>query len=124
MKIPCHAAALALVGWYLIVPPIAYKNGHIDPDQPHDYPLSKWRTVQAFDSANQCETQAHAVRERLYTTIQHEFDVPASAGLPFAFAINHAKTPTEFDRIGWAMNEYLGQCIASDDPRLKENTDP
>jgi hypothetical protein len=47
-----HAAALALVGWYLMVPPTT--DGKID----NSAPLSQWDIRSSFDSAATCE-QAH-----------------------------------------------------------------
>ncbi|MGA9884041.1 MAG: hypothetical protein WBQ34_10010 [Candidatus Acidiferrales bacterium] len=48
-----HIAALALVGWYLMVPPIVQKNGKYQ----YDYaaPLSKWTEEDAFDTASDCK---------------------------------------------------------------------
>jgi hypothetical protein len=46
---PRHAAALALVGWYLMVPPRVYNAGnmlHIEIKAP----LSKWERWGSFDS--------------------------------------------------------------------------
>ena len=61
---PRHAAALALVGWYLMVPP--FKPNSMP--QPSftlpslearvlniDAPLSKWEIYVASDSADECE---------------------------------------------------------------------
>ncbi len=45
MKLP-HAAALALVGWYLMLPP----------KQDIQAPIAKWRIVGNYDSADQCFT--------------------------------------------------------------------
>jgi hypothetical protein len=42
----CHPAALALVGWYLMVPPTKDAND-IDPS----VPLPKWVVLRAFDTA-------------------------------------------------------------------------
>jgi len=46
-----HAAALGLVGWYLMVPPL--KNGEIIPDE--KAPLSEWKTVMSGNSSLFCE---------------------------------------------------------------------
>ena len=46
---PRHAAALALVGWYLMVPPVDGKS--VDSDAP----LSKWTVYATSDSARKCE---------------------------------------------------------------------
>jgi hypothetical protein len=42
-----HAAALALVGWYLMVPP-QKPDGHLDASAP----LSKWKIGAAFDNGD------------------------------------------------------------------------
>ena len=49
---PRHAAALALVGWYLMVPPpVIHSSVPVDTDAP----LSKWGIFSAHDSAADCE---------------------------------------------------------------------
>jgi hypothetical protein len=48
-----HATALALVGWYLIVPPIArLPNSCPVPDM--GAPISKWTVREGFDEAKDC----------------------------------------------------------------------
>jgi hypothetical protein len=50
---PRHAAALALVGWYLIVPPGS------NPDTVYYKPYSQWKVISTFDSEAACKkTQA------------------------------------------------------------------
>jgi len=46
---PRHAAALALVGWYLLVPPLT--SGTVL----RNAPLSQWEQVKSFDTADACE---------------------------------------------------------------------
>jgi hypothetical protein len=41
-----HTAALALVGWYLMVPPAEHVN----------LPISRWNHIASFDTADKCET--------------------------------------------------------------------
>lgn len=41
----CHAAALALLGWYLMVPLVGGDASA---------PLSQWRTIDSFDTAQEC----------------------------------------------------------------------
>jgi hypothetical protein len=48
---PRHAAALALVGWYLMVPPM-YQHHEIDDKAP----LSQWRIIQSFDTLSSAGT--------------------------------------------------------------------
>jgi len=50
---PRHAAALALVGWYLMVP-IMNQYGKIQ-----DAPLAEWAHVDSFDTATECRDAAH-----------------------------------------------------------------
>jgi hypothetical protein len=45
---PHHAAALALVGWYLMMP-----SG----DHPTEAHISHWLKVQTFDSAAECSSR-------------------------------------------------------------------
>jgi hypothetical protein len=85
---PRHVAALALVGWYLLVPPRT-KTWWIGEERYDDAaPLSRWTIERSFDKAEPCEAA------RLNTQQQ--------AG-DAATRMNHAV------------------CVASDDPRLKQN---
>jgi len=45
------AAALALVGWYLMVPPAERGTKQLD----YRAPLSTWAIIQSFDTAQSCE---------------------------------------------------------------------
>jgi hypothetical protein len=49
---PRHAAAFALVGWYLMIPPV-YQRLRSRP-----VPLSKWVVSGSFDSAKKCDEAA------------------------------------------------------------------
>ncbi len=83
-----HAAALALVGWYLMVPPPAC----LQSQTPDLYAsLSKWVPVEKYPSARTC---SEGLRDDRYMA-QHP--------RPEAFA---------------SKNLAYGRCIASDDPRL------
>lgn len=84
-----HTAALALVGWYLMVPPLS-ADKQIDLDAP----VPQWEIEESYDSAQEC-------REAKLWHVEH----PGSAA-PGYGALNQ--------RNGYA------QCIATDDPRLKE----
>jgi hypothetical protein len=55
----CHAAALALVGWYLITPLF---NSQGKASKPlslliFDAPYAHWSIEKGFDSAKDCETE-------------------------------------------------------------------
>jgi hypothetical protein len=91
---PRHAAALALVGWYLMAPP--YGAVHA--------PLGKWDIVKVLDSAKQCQSD----RDSLVVTAQKELE--SNKGL----ATETKSGGTEY------FDATAAQCIATDDPRLKE----
>jgi hypothetical protein len=44
-----HAAALVLMGWYLMVPPLVEKY------PVWSKPFSQWKVIATFDSKNACE---------------------------------------------------------------------
>ncbi|HTY55503.1 MAG TPA: hypothetical protein VMB26_09900 [Candidatus Binataceae bacterium] len=49
----CHAAALALMGWYLMTPPMdLHSNDVTRVDK--NAPLSKWGVVESFDTEAAC----------------------------------------------------------------------
>ena len=48
---PRHAVALALVGWYLLMPPLLEN----DKTPRSNAPLSQWIINQSFDTADLCE---------------------------------------------------------------------
>jgi hypothetical protein len=82
-----HAAALALVGWYLMIPPKHIKN--LRPTVSAHAPLCEWTVIQPFDKATDCDQE---LKRRI---------------------MDCGNCP--LDEL-WLS----AQCIASDDPRLKE----
>ena len=48
---PRHVAALALVGWYLMMAPMDREGKATDPSAP----LSQWQHLSSYDSAQDCE---------------------------------------------------------------------
>ncbi|HTR26336.1 MAG TPA: hypothetical protein VMI10_20355 [Terriglobales bacterium] len=101
-----HAAALALVGWYLIVPPSTRRTvpNPVDPAHPwhvrtpvdETRPLSEWQKIGQFDSEHDC----HRALKRLV----YEGEEPGHT------QATNPRKPV------WGT----AQCIATDDPRLKE----
>ena len=90
-----HAAALALVGWYLLAPPF---------DQNHksllELPLSQWHQWRSFDTATDCETYRKATIDNAQNGSYDS--VTGADGRPlFIEGMDHSL------------------CIATDDPRLK-----
>ena len=97
-----HAAALALVGWYLMVPPVHWgivkapmrsNTVYFDPDAP----LSQWWTQDSFETLSDC-------REGRFVWIKNE---------------RYAEKPEPGKTILYhAMLNAV--CVSTDDTRLKE----
>jgi hypothetical protein len=97
-----HAAALALVGWYLMAPvPTKAPLGQ-QPINP-DLPLSKWTIEQSFDTAAECE---HWRASAIMTNVKTYLDKDS--------------TDAESKQAHLAANLWWKSlCIATDDLRLK-----
>jgi hypothetical protein len=89
---PRHAAALALVGWYLLVPPSMNGSGNLNAKAP----LAQWINEGAFDRADDCE----------------------SARANGAMATAGGATSEQQIKSLREMFAHA-QCIGTDDPRLK-----
>ncbi len=90
---PRHAAALALVGWYLLMPPLPRSSsGEIGSDLSR--PLSEWRfSVSVYDTESNCDKEIDAMNQRAARWAREHRTM---------LSLSHA------------------QCVASDDRRLKE----
>jgi hypothetical protein len=97
-----HAAALALVGWYLLMPPVVDEGDTAKVD--HSVPLSQWyRGDRVYETQSACEetnARFRAIGE------SHKNWIGPSGSVA---AANH--------RYVLMTNQ---RCIATDDPRLKE----
>jgi hypothetical protein len=93
-----HAAALALVGWYLLAPPMTGEPGKGKVHAFLDTPISQWTQYGGFDSAAEC----------------------SNARVDQLAKLEPAKDEADHDaKVIWsAISRFV--CIASDDPRLKE----
>lgn len=80
---PRHAAALALMGWYLMMPP-----------GDSNAPIARWHLIASFDTARECWAEQ-----------KQELD--------------YYQDPKHPDVNTWAQWN-TAECIATDDPRLKE----
>jgi hypothetical protein len=93
-----HAAALALVGWYLMISTASWDGSKWI--EPSFTSLAHWQQVDVFDSASKCQAAKN----------QHLDDAIAEDEKGMA----HPKK----DAVGNNLAaDYL--CVASDDPRLK-----
>lgn len=90
-----HAAAVSLLGWYLITPPAKLSITANVGDSAA--PLSKWQIVQGFGTANDCEKRKLQLEQGL-----------ANARLP----------NPQIEALKRKISE--AQCVAADDPRLKK----
>ena len=101
-----HAAALALTGWYLIVPPGSCKPGWISPDKPQPCaaPLSDWIVALSFSHQDKCEAERNA-------DISYGKQETANArGSDDRVLVDSTA------KLYWrALSE---RCISTDDPRL------
>lgn len=117
---PRHAAALALVGWYLMVP---YPDAPGKPPNFHA-PLSQWNQMGAFDSAVACDKErenrrklARGALEQVKREIAALPDIgnrSLSEAAPKVYDDDVTMTTS-------ALEVAASRCIASDDARLKGN---
>jgi|HubBroStandDraft_6_1064221.scaffolds.fasta_scaffold482803_2 hypothetical protein len=91
-----HAAALALVGWYLLFPPFSQWLDYQGVSGYHKAELRNWQRLETFDTRQDCERAEDQLRER-YDKDQKE---PV---------LNRTQ-----------YNLRLAQCVQTGDPRLKE----
>lgn len=95
-----HAAALVLVGWYLMLPPFNLDKAPWIDDKA---PLSKWTIKASTDSALECaEIRNH---EQESASTEYQKYLAAGQHTPLNVA-------TTF------MDSLSAQCVATDDPRL------
>jgi hypothetical protein len=98
-----HAAAFALVGWYLLEPPHVGEDG--SPDK--GVPLAQWEQMGSYTSAEEC----NADRESFTKRDQQEYNLSLRSKPPqFSLPTDAARAPKSSAAV----------CIATEDPRLKK----
>jgi hypothetical protein len=100
----CHAAALALVGWYLMVPPMHACDGCV---------IGKPN----FDACLQ--TCLNQFKERSNWSVRGSYDSAAECSNAKMRMLNLEATVGKDQSI--FENILNAECIATDDPRLKVN---
>ena len=131
-----HAAALALVGWYLIVAPQSKSWWTGEESYDDSAPLSRWIIEQSFDKALYCEAVIQTRKNKEAEAIQNWAKAESSRSdeTPIASmneehrkqAANEVLQRDPDDSQSWAHDIDEGirmdhaHCISSDDPRLKE----
>jgi hypothetical protein len=103
-----HAAALALAGWYLLIPPVFNAMGeHPRAFNDLNAPLSRWDIPASSESNANCEKEKERIRNE--------------APLRLKFAHEHPEQDQNGNIVTVAEAWQRAECIASDDPRLKGN---
>ncbi len=88
---PRHAVALALAGWYLMIPPSTQPPG-----VGYKEPLGNWQVVRVFDTADECEDFLSTFFEQ-------------------------SRKKQSLNILEPAYRDYMfAECIGSDDPRLAQ----
>ena len=90
---PSYAAALALVGWYLMLPPWSGPGKFND-----KAPILEWQQAGAFDSASECERDRNDTATVLFNNKKKKLDASTAYYNGSLYA--------------------SGRCISTDDPRL------
>jgi hypothetical protein len=96
---PRHAAALVLCGWYLMMPPPYWSKTN-----PRTAPLRQWTVFGRYDSARECSDE----RTKMIRVQS------------MALLSDLAEGVSDANRPSLSRDFKHAQCIASDDPRLKE----
>jgi hypothetical protein len=103
---PRHCAALMLVGWYLLIPPVfSAMGGHPRAFNDLKAPINRWDIQGTFESDASCETERARILKEAPLRIQ--------------FAHEHPDQDQNGNIEAVAEAWQLAQCVASDDPRLK-----
>jgi hypothetical protein len=101
-----HAAALALVGWYLMTAPVT-EQGAIN----QDAALSEWTKASHFDAESDCDAR----RKEKIRDSEDEVELA-----PKSEADEDGKRDADKD-----LNAALvSQCVADDDPRITGSNFP
>ena len=100
-----HLAALAFVGWYLMMPPNSTKYPH---EVASDVPLPRWIIVTSFDTEDNCE--------KALTDLQNKEQDPITLDKTGKLARLQKKPSDAALGKARAIN---AACVASDDIRLK-----
>jgi hypothetical protein len=100
-----HFAALALVGWYLMMPPDSTRIPH---EVDAEVPLSHWIEVLNYDTEGNCE--------KALTNIQNSEQDPIELDKSGRLTRYQKKPPDAALGKARAIN---AACVASDDFRLK-----
>jgi|HubBroStandDraft_2_1064218.scaffolds.fasta_scaffold1414323_1 hypothetical protein len=100
---PSHAAALALAGWYLMVPPAHPHRtdaGKLVAPDVEMAPLSEWAIARSYDTATECMVERDA---RTTIARRHKW----------------SGKEQDLDQAESDLQSLTSVCISTDDLRLK-----
>jgi hypothetical protein len=106
-----RAAALALVGWVLLLPPLVLplSDSHPEPlDVDRKAPLSEWIQECSFERAEDCERARKALPDEVMK--QRSVIIPGKMGA----------AEIEQSHANLVVGARYALCVAADDPRLKK----
>jgi hypothetical protein len=102
---PRHAVALALMGWYLMVPPPWRSPGTYPIAGDMKAPLRQWTIISTFPNEKECLTKGGDA------LANYRFKKEGMLLAPMGIL------PQMLD-LRWSGDKF--ECVATDDPRLKE----
>ena len=106
---PRHAAVLAIVGWYLMVPPMNEITLNALA------PLSRWAIADSFDSASECR---QALKQKKVIADDEKKQRVAEDER----RLQHSEPPSaNIEQIAIEEQSRRSVCVATDDPRLRGN---
>jgi hypothetical protein len=114
-----HAAALALAGWYLMMPPVDIPTGRYV----EVAPIASWRKLVEYDTFTRCENRRQDdLRFYLSSLKGPKLSDREVEGLDTMLDSENGWSPGTTRKIDAHMLQgYVSRrCISSDDPRLKE----
>ena len=107
-----HTAALALVGWYLMVPPVTTVKGS---DRYYRVvtkaAIGEWEYSETFETRDECESGRLTVLQNLSGTFAESSDLSNSNGTGVQGSLAQAQHAAFL----------FSKCVASNDPRLKSD---
>ena len=110
-----HASALALVPWYLMMPPVG-KTGRLNLDV--KAPFSLWQTFKVYDTEKQCESEKTAIVEKANELLRDP-ENKRYANLIAGEAIPTSQNSTDVLNARVFLGPLLARCVSADDPSLK-----
>ena len=105
MRMKPHAAALALVMWYLLAPPVRQPRND-EPYLDEHAAYHDWKILHTFKTRDECD----AGQQRVVKDAKNDKLTSFSGGSSFVL---------DEDPKPWLEQQIEAECTATDDPRLK-----